>query len=51
MGRDFGMRNRIIHEYFNIDLRMVWDAVQQDIPPLIAQLEQIVPADRDDTLD
>ncbi len=46
-----GMRNRIIHEYFNIDLRMVWDTVQQDIPLLIAQLEQIVPADRGDTSD
>jgi uncharacterized protein with HEPN domain len=38
-----GMRNRMIHEYFNIDLGIVWDTIQYDIPPLIVQLEKIVP--------
>ena len=38
-----GMCNRIIHEYFNIDLSIVWDTIRDDIPPLIEQLERIVP--------
>ena len=42
-----GMRNRVIHEYFNIDLAIVWDTIRDDIPPLIEQLAQIVPSEED----
>ena len=38
-----GMRNRLVHAYFDIDLRLVWDTVQRDLPVLIAQLEPLVP--------
>jgi len=38
-----GMRNRLIHEYFRIHLATVWQTVQEDIPPLVAQLEPLVP--------
>jgi uncharacterized protein with HEPN domain len=38
-----GMRNRLIHEYFDIRLNVVWDTAKNDIPNLIAQLEIIVP--------
>jgi len=34
-----GMRNRLIHGYFDIDLDMVWDTMTKDLPPLIRQLE------------
>ena len=37
-----GMRNRLIHAYFDIDLDRVWDTVTVDLPPLITVLEQIV---------
>ncbi len=37
------MRNRLIHAYFEVDLDQVWNAVTEDIPPLIAQLEAILP--------
>lgn len=33
------MRNRLIHGYDTIDVARVWDAVEIDIPPLIAALE------------
>jgi len=33
-----GMRNRLIHGYFDIDLDIVWKTVQEDIPPLISNL-------------
>ena len=39
-----GMRNRLIHAYFDVDLDRVWDTVREDLPPLIAQLEKIVRA-------
>jgi uncharacterized protein with HEPN domain len=38
-----GMRNRLIHEYFRIDLATVWQAVHDEIAPLIAQIEPLVP--------
>ena len=38
-----GMRNRLVHDYRNIDLDFVWATVQTDIPALIAVLEPIVP--------
>ena len=38
-----GMRNRLVHAYFDIDLQLVWGTVQSDLPELIAQLEPLVP--------
>lgn len=38
-----GMRNRLVHAYFEISLDTIWDAVQDDIPRLIALLEPLIP--------
>ena len=38
-----GLRNRLIHGYFDIDLDIVWDTVAGDLPPLIKALEKLVP--------
>ncbi len=40
-----GMRHRLVHEYFHIDLERVWDVIQNDIPGLISLLEPLVPKD------
>ena len=32
------MRNILIHDYDDVDLDVVWNTVQQDIPPLITRL-------------
>ena len=37
-----GMRNRLIHGYFDIDLEIVWETVKGDIPNLISELEKVV---------
>ena len=37
-----GMRDRLIHGYFDINLEVVWKIVTEDLPPLISQLEKIV---------
>ena len=37
-----GMRNRLIHAYFDIDMDRVWKIVKDDLPPLIVKLEKIV---------
>ncbi len=36
-----GMRNRIAHGYFDIDLEVVWDTVQTALPRLLAQLPAV----------
>lgn len=37
------LRNRLIHGYFDINLDIVWDTVLEDLPPLIAAIEKIIP--------
>ena len=37
------LRNRLIHGYFDINLDIVWDTVLEDLPPLVADLEKIIP--------
>ena len=37
-----GMRDRLIHAYFDVNLHVVWETVTEDLPPLIAQLEKII---------
>ncbi len=37
-----GMRNRIIHAYFDIDLDRVWDTVTDDLPALGSRLRAIL---------
>ena len=37
-----GMRNRLIHAYFNVDLDIVWSTVTKDLPVLKAELEKIL---------
>ena len=36
-----GMRNRLAHGYFDINLDVVWDTVQTALPRLLAQLPAI----------
>ena len=40
------LRNRLIHGYFDINLDIVWDTILEDIPPLVADLEKIIPHER-----
>ena len=42
-----GMRNRIAHAYFGIDLDVVWQTIVEDLPLLIAELEKIIPSENE----
>ena len=37
-----GMRNRLVHDYFSIDAEIVWDTVQNDLPPLIEPFKRLL---------
>jgi len=36
-----GMRDKLIHEYFGVDLKRVWNTVKMDIPTLRPLFEKI----------
>jgi uncharacterized protein with HEPN domain len=40
-----GLRNRLVHDYMNVDLEVVWGVVQNDLARLVQQLESLVPRD------
>ena len=40
-----GMRDKIIHQYFDIDLDIVWDVLKQDLPKLKEQIQNILKKD------
>jgi uncharacterized protein with HEPN domain len=41
-----GMRNRLVHEYDDVNLDIVWDVVQSEIPSLIEELKLQIPPER-----
>jgi uncharacterized protein with HEPN domain len=38
-----GMRDRLIHGYFDVNLDVVWQTVQSNLPALVRELEKIIP--------
>lgn len=36
-----GMRDKLIHEYFGVDLALVWDVVERELPTLRPQLDRL----------
>lgn len=41
-----GMRNRLVHEYDDINLNIVWRVVNNEIPILIKNLKAIIPSEK-----
>ncbi len=37
-----GMRDRLIHTYFRVDLNLVWRTIQERLPEVKAQIEEIL---------
>jgi uncharacterized protein with HEPN domain len=35
------LRNRIVHNYFGLDLEIIWQIIHHDLPLLKAQLEKL----------
>jgi uncharacterized protein with HEPN domain len=36
------MRNFAVHEYWGVELRTVWETIEQDLSPLIPLLEELL---------
>ncbi len=37
-----GMRDKLIHDYFDVDLETVWQTAIEDIPLLVKEIEKII---------
>jgi uncharacterized protein with HEPN domain len=37
-----GLRNILVHEYFGIDVKIVWDILQKDLPEFKIQIKEIL---------
>ena len=42
MGRVRGMRNKVIHNYFDVNLTVVWNTVKDDLPRLRQQIDHLI---------
>ena len=40
-----GMRNRLIHGYFDVDIKLVWNTLSYNLPEIIQQLKNILEDD------
>jgi len=36
------MRNLLIHEYFGVNVEIIWQTIKHDLPPLKHQLREIM---------
>ncbi|MEL6492704.1 MAG: DUF86 domain-containing protein [Cyanobacteria bacterium J06634_6] len=36
-----GFRNLVVHEYFRVDLNVVWEVIKNDLPELKPQIEDV----------
>ncbi|MBK7377959.1 MAG: DUF86 domain-containing protein [Ignavibacteriales bacterium] len=41
-----GMRNRLIHGYFDVNIKLVWNTTQHNLPPLIKSLKELMNEDK-----
>lgn len=46
-----GMRNRLVHAYFDIDYDVVWNTITVAIPQLIEQIEKIQQSNKNDDME
>lgn len=46
-----GMRDRLIHDYFGVDLDIVWRVLQRNIPALHREIETMLNGGDDEAAD
>lgn len=36
------MRNIVVHEYHGVNLKIIWQTVMEDLPPIVPRLKEIL---------
>lgn len=39
-----GMRDKLIHEYFGVNLNLVWQTIEHDVPEFLQEIEKVLRA-------
>lgn len=39
-----GMRDKLIHEYFGVNLNLVWQTIEHDVPEFLQEVEKVLRA-------
>lgn len=39
-----GMRDKLIHDYFGVNLELVWRTVKEDLPPMSKAVKEMIQA-------
>jgi uncharacterized protein with HEPN domain len=42
-----GMRSKLVHQYFGVNMEVVWQTIQEDLPTLISVLQNILKQETD----
>ena len=42
------IRNRLVHGYFDVDLRVVWQTAKDSVPPFVLQIAALLDAGKQD---
>ena len=37
-----GIRDKLIHDYVNVSLKVVWRTLTEDLPPLLPMIERVI---------
>ena len=37
-----GMRDKLIHEYFRVDIEILWKVAKDEIPPLKSSIQDVL---------
>ena len=43
-----GMRDKIIHHYFGLNLEIIWAVVEKELPALLENITRMIPPDSDE---
>ena len=43
----YAARNVVVHFYFGVNNKIVWDILQEDLPPLLAKVEALLAGERE----
>lgn len=45
-----GMRDKMIHEYFGVNLQIVWQTIEEDLPPLEAAIKKLIDEEKQEKM-
>ena len=47
-GKMQAIRNIVVHEYFRVDIGILWETLKRDLPPLVLMLREVLESEQED---